>query len=263
MNKLKKLQAILSKAGSLLVAYSGGVDSTLLLKVAVGVLGNKVLAVTAVSPTYPKEELYLACRMAKELGARHKIIRTAELKDPAFYRNPLNRCYFCKKELFKRLKKIARKNKIKFVADASNISDKKDFRPGDKAKKELLVRSPLEEAGLNKEDIRVLSKKLGLATWNKPALACLASRIPYGTRITPALLKRIYQAELFLRSLKFKEVRVRDYQYLCRIEVAANEIPRLIANRKLIVKKLKKLGYRYITVDLEGYRSGSMNPVKL
>jgi uncharacterized protein len=263
MDKLKKLQRILRRMDSLLLAYSGGVDSTFLLKVAVDVLGDKVLAVTADSATYPPEELISGRRIARQLGARHKIIKTAELRNPAFYRNPLRRCYFCKQELFRRLKEMARKNKIRFVADASNLSDKNDFRPGDKAKREFGVRSPLQEAGFTKDDIRFLSKKLNLVTWDKPSLACLASRIPYGTRITPVVLQRIHKAESFLRGLKFREIRVRHYGDSCRIEVSGASIPRLVAKRGLLIKKLGNLGYRYITLDLEGYRSGSMNPKKV
>lgn len=259
MRKLKKLQKILQEMQSVLVAYSGGVDSTFLLKVACDVLGKQVLAVTADSLTYPAAELNLAKKMAKDLGARHKIIRTQELEDKRFSANPLNRCYFCKKELFSRLKKIAQANKIDFVVDASNLSDKEDFRPGNKAKIELGVRSPLQEAGLNKEEIRSLSKKLKLPTWQKPALACLASRIPYGSSISPVLLRRIERAESILHQAGFPEVRLRSYNGLCRIEVDKRRIPLLISRRNSVIGKLKKLGYNYITVDLEGYRTGSLN----
>ncbi|MFA5115041.1 MAG: ATP-dependent sacrificial sulfur transferase LarE [Candidatus Omnitrophota bacterium] len=259
MDKLTRLRAILQKMGSLLVAYSGGADSTFLLKVAVDTLGDKVMAVTADSPTYPSGELAFACRMASKLGVRHKIIKTGELKNPAFYLNPINRCYYCKKELFRRLKKIARKNKIGFIADASSVSDKNDFRPGSRARKEAGVRSPLEEAGLDKDDIRSFSRKMRLKTWDKPSLACLASRIPYGMRVTGPLLGRVHRAEEFLRNLKFRQVRVRHYGKLCRIEVPCREIPRLVSRRATVVKRFGALGYRYVTVDLEGFRSGSMN----
>jgi uncharacterized protein len=243
-----------------MVAFSGGVDSTLLLKVASLVLPkNRILAVTANSETYPKEELLFAKRIVKELGLRHKIIKTSELKDKRFVRNPVNRC--CKLELFRKLKILAKKYNLQAVADASNVSDQKDFRPGDKAKKELKVRSPLQEAGFTKEDIRKLSYELGLSTWDKPSLACLASRIPYGIRIDSRLLKRINEAENSLRKMGFKQARLRHYNGLCRIEVLKTDIAELIRKRDLVVENLKRFGYNYITVDLEGYRTGSLNEV--
>jgi len=246
---------------SVLVAYSGGVDSTLLLKVASDVLSNKLLAITAVSPTYPKEELIFSKKIAKQLGVRHKIIKTQELEDKRFISNPVNRCYFCKKELFSKLKEIAKINKLNFVVDASNVSDEKDLRPGSQAKEELNIRSPLQEAGFTKEDIRKLSKRLGLVTWDKPSEACLASRIPYGIKISPQLLVRVNRAEGYLRQLGFKQVRLRHYNGLCRIEVLKEDIPRIMNKRTKIINRLKILGYNYITLDLEGYRSGSMNEV--
>lgn len=260
--KLNRLKKIISAMDSVLIAFSAGVDSTFLLKVASMVLAqDKVLAVTAYSATYPKEELLFSKDVARTFGVRHKIIQTYELEDRRFTANPINHCYFCKKELFGRLNDMAKKFKLNFVADASNTSDKEDFRPGNKAKTELKVRSPLQEAGFNKEDIRLLSKKLGLSTWDKPAMACLASRVPYGREITPRILARINKAEVFLRQLGFLQVRLRHYNGLCRIEVFKSDIPHLISQQDLIVKKLKRLGYNYITVDLEGYRTGSLNEV--
>ena len=261
MRKLIKLKKILQQMGSCLVAYSGGLDSTFLLKIARDVLGKKVLAVTANSATYPKNELIFARRMAKSLGVRHKVINTIEFKNHNFIKNPLNRCYYCKKELFSRLNKIARKEKINFVVDASNITDNADIRPGTKAKKEFKVRSPLAEAGFNKEDIRRESKKLKLSTWDKPSLACLASRIPYGSKIETRILKIIDQAEKYLKSLGFKQVRVRHYDQLCRIEVPKEDLALLANKRKAVIDRFKKLGYNYITLDLEGFRTGSMNEV--
>jgi len=261
--KLKKLKEILKKMDSVLIAYSGGVDSNFLVKVALDTLGrNKVLAVTADSVIFPKEELIFSCKMAKLLGLKHKIIKTKEFKDKRFIANLSNRCYFCKQELFRKLKNIAQENKINFVIDGSNISDKKDFRPGEKAKKEYKIRSPLQEAGFTKEDIRYFSKRLGLITWNKPTLACLASRIPYGIKISSFLLKKINSAERFLRRYGFSTVRVRHYHHLCRIEVLKEDIPRLIKQVQRIVSYFKKLGYQYVTVDLEGYRTGSLNLIK-
>ncbi|MCX5715064.1 MAG: ATP-dependent sacrificial sulfur transferase LarE, partial [Candidatus Omnitrophica bacterium] len=223
--------------------------------------GDKVLAVTAVSATYPSSELILARKTAGKLGARHRVIKTNEFADKKFTANPVNRCYYCKNELFKKLKKIARREKLRFVIDASNFSDRKDFRPGARAKTELGIRSPLEEAGFTKQDIRRESRVLGLSTWDKPAQACLASRVPYGTKLLPEALARINKAEDYLKRIGFKQSRLRHHNGFCRIEVLKKDIPQLIRKRNLLVGKLKKLGYNYITVDLEGYRTGSMNEV--
>jgi pyridinium-3,5-biscarboxylic acid mononucleotide sulfurtransferase len=260
-NKISRLEKILKKYGSVLIAFSGGVDSTFLLMAAARALpGNKLLAVTAYSPTYSKEELEFSKKMARCLGVRHKVILTGELESREFVKNTPDRCYFCKKELFTRLKKIAGEFKLDFIADASNVSDKKDFRPGARAKAELKVRSPLQEAGFTKDDIRQASRKTGLPTWDKPSLACLASRVPYGTRITAPDLSRINKAEKFIRSLGFQQVRVRHYNGLARIEVEKRDISRLsVKYASRVARYLKKLGYQYITIDLEGYRTGSLN----
>ncbi len=261
-SKLSSLKRKIYAYKSCLVAFSGGQDSAFLLKICSNVLKpDKLLAVTAVSETYPKAELAKAKKLAKEIGVRLKIIRTAELNNKKFYDNPVKRCYFCKKELFTKLIGIAKQNKIDFVLDASNLSDKLDYRPGGIAKGELKVKSPLAEAGFSKEDIRNLSKKLGLSSWNKPSLACLASRIPYGIRITAGILRRIDRAEEYLSSLGFKQVRLRHYNGLCRIEVDKNDMARLLKKQEQVVERLKDLGYNYITLDLEGYRTGSLNEV--
>jgi uncharacterized protein len=260
MDKLTKLKKIIRRYGSCVIAFSGGVDSTFLLAAAAETLPKeKILAVTANSPTYPKEELRLSKKIARQLGLRHKIIQTDELKDGRFVSNPPDRCYFCKKELFSCFGKIAGKHRLKYVFEASTLSDEKDFRPGTYAVKELGIRSPLKEAGLSKEEVRMLSKKMKLTTWNKPSLACLASRIPYGTKISEQLLERVHKGEAILRKIGFTQVRLRHYNGLCRIEVLKQDIPRLLTRRNEIVDKLKNLGYNYITVDLEGYRTGSMN----
>jgi len=261
-DKLNCLKRIILSYKSAVVAFSGGQDSAFLLKIcALTLPPDKILAVTAVSATYPQVELAKAKILAKAIGARIKVIKTAELKNKKFSNNSFQRCYFCKQELFSKLILIAKRNKLNFVLDASNISDKLDYRPGNLAKRELKIKSPLIQAGFSKEDIRKLSKKLGLPSWNKPSLACLASRIPYGTKITAGLLKRVDQAEAYLIAQGFKQVRLRHHNDLCRIEVDKSDIRRLFHKRQRIIARLKDLGYNYITVDLEGYRLGSLNEV--
>lgn len=261
-DKLAFLKRKISGYKSCVVAFSGGQDSAFLLKIcSLALPRDKILAVTAVSATYPEAELAKAKILAEDIGVRLKVINTYELGNKNFSANPANRCYFCKKELFSKLIAIAGKNKLQSVLEASNLSDKNDYRPGSIAKAELKIKSPLIEAGFNKEDIRSLSRKLGLSSWNKPSLACLASRIPYGTKITARLLKRVDQAEEYLIGLGFKQVRLRHYNSLCRIEVDKKDLQRLLRKRLEIIERLKGLGYNYVTLDLEGYRLGSLNEV--
>jgi len=259
--KLANLKKILFRMKSVLVAFSGGVDSTFLLKVACEVLKDKVVAVTANSETYPISELEEAKKRAQEFGVKHIIIHTEELSQEEFVNNTPRRCYFCKKELFSKLKEIAKEKSLNCVVDASNYDDIADFRPGREAAKELGIRSPLEEANLTKEDIRSLSHRMKLPTWNKPSLACLASRIPYQTRISKEKLKRIAEGEKFLRELGMRQVRLRDHGDIARIEIAKEEMSPFLKENllKQITDRLKELGYTYVTLDLEGYRTGSMN----
>ena len=262
-SKLKKLRAILKESESALVAFSGGVDSSYLLKEALETLGKEmVLAVVASSETYPENEVKDAVKLAKKIGARIKVIKTFEIDDARFVKNPLKRCYYCKRELFSKLKAIAKKEGIPAVFDGANYDDRLDFRPGSVAGKELAVRSPLKEAGITKAEIRKLSKAYKLPTWNKPSLACLASRIPFGTKIEKKTLGMVGNAEDFIRSLGFRQVRVRHHGNIARIEVFPEDLSRLLKHRLKIAEKLKTLGYLYVTFDIEGFRSGSMNPPK-
>lgn len=257
--KFEKLKRILRSLESAVIAFSGGVDSSFLAKVAYDVLGDKAVAVTADSALY--SEVEEAKEIAKEIDIKHELFFTEELDIPEFSDNPPERCYYCKKELFSKLWEIAKQRGFKHVVDGTNYDDLGDYRPGMKASAELNVSSPLKDAKLTKSEIRELSKKLGLRTWSKPSMACLASRFPYGTHITHEKLSVVGEAEQFLRELGIKQLRVRHHENIARIEVLPEDMELLLKNgiRKKIVEKFKQLGYTYVTLDLSGYRTGSMN----
>jgi len=260
MDKLKKLNLILRKLQRVVLAYSGGLDSTFLLKVSIDALGkNNVLAVTAQSETYPLSEYREAIRIAKRMGARHLTIKTEELKIENFKSNPVNRCYYCKRELFKKLDDIRKKRGMNHVVDGTNFDDLKDIRYGRKAAAELGVRSPLLEAKIGKKDIRKFSKKMSLPTWDKQPLACLASRFPFHSDIAEKDLRRVDAAETYLRKLGFKQVRVRIHGSIARLELAQKDLSKAVKLREAITRGLKKLGFVYVSLDLAGYRTGSMH----
>lgn len=259
-SKYEQLLDILRGLDRVAVAFSGGVDSTFLLKAAVEALGaENVLAVTSDAETYPERELKEAMNLAKEIGSEHLVITTSELSIPGYAENPINRCYFCKQELFTNLIPVAEERGFHQVVFGAIADDLSDYRPGFKAAVENGVRAPLQEAGLTKLEIRSLSYQLGLKTWDKPSFACLSSRIPYGEEITQEKLTMIDKAEQFLMDIGFRQVRVRQHGNLARIEVLPEEIQKLAGFNEMILSKLKSIGYMYITIDMQGYRSGSLN----
>jgi uncharacterized protein len=259
--KAERLHALIAGYRSLVVAFSGGVDSAYLAIVAGRILGPRALAVTADSPSYPDSHRRLALGIAGQFGFAHEIIHTAELDRPEYRANPANRCYYCKDELYRNLSAVARDRGLAVVVDGNNADDRGDYRPGRQAAREYGVQSPLDEADLTKDDIRALARDAGLASWNEPASACLSSRIPYGQEVTDERLRQIERAEDAVRELGFRIFRVRHHDAVARLEIARAEMPRALdpeVNEKLVAA-LKALGYQYVSLDLQGYRLGSLN----
>jgi uncharacterized protein len=259
--KGRRLHDILAGYQSVLVAFSGGVDSAYLAIAASTALGPRALAVTADSPSYPDSHRRLARSIASDFGFAHEVIHTSELERPEYRANPANRCYYCKDELYGRLTTLATERGLAVVVDGNNADDRGDYRPGRQAAREHGVKSPLDEANLTKDDIRELARAAGLESWNEPASACLSSRIPYGTEVSDAKLRQIEQAESVLRDLGFRVFRVRHHDSVARLEIARSEMPRALdpeVNARLVAA-LKELGYQYVSLDLQGYRLGSLN----
>lgn len=261
--KLGRLREMLKEMTRVVIAYSGGVDSTFLTKVAYDVLGDDVLAITADAAIHPRSELVDAVRMAQEIGVRHEIVELSPLEDPEFVRNPPDRCYHCKRDLLHTLKEIAARWGTEQILHGENADDAGDFRPGTRAAEEMGARAPLREVGLTKAEIRSLSRRMDLPTWDRPAMACLASRFPYGTKIGSKDLKAIEDAEEFLRGLGFHQLRVRHHGDVARIEVHEEEMGRFfdVDLRRQVTGRLAALGYPYVALDLKGYRTGSLNEV--
>lgn len=260
-SKFEQLEQILRATGGVLVAFSAGVDSTFLLKMAHRVLGERAIALTASSPTAPPGDLEAAKQFSRELGCRHVVLDSHELTNPSFAQNPSNRCFFCKDELYRICRGQAEQLGTDIIVDGTNLDDLKDHRPGLKAAQEWGVRHPLVEAAMTKDDIRRYSRELGLTTWDKPSSPCLSSRFPYGTAINLERLSKVGACEVFLKELRFREFRVRYHGEIARIEVAQNEIDRLLdrATRDAVVEKFKEVGFHYVSLDLQGFRSGSLN----
>src|SRR5215471_6015661 len=263
LRKEEDLRRILNGMGSCIVAFSGGVDSSYLALIAHQELGSNALAVTAESPSYPSHQRGIACDLIERYGFRHEFIASAEMSDSNYVENPSNRCYFCKHELYTKLQKMAELRGFRYVVDGNNLDDTSDYRPGRQAGRELEIRSPLIEASLNKAEIRELSRLHGLKTWDQPASACLSSRIPYGSAVTVEKLRMIDQGEEVLRSLGFSQTRVRHHGDIARIEIAREEMPRVLTVETFdrLSREFKRIGFRFVTIDVDGYRAGALNEV--